>query len=60
MINYKLQVKAGGTRPEVLDFSLGNITKPKVFNLMTKDEMGVENDMGIQTIHPSKPLEISE
>ena len=24
------QVKAGGTRPEVLDFSLGNITKPKV------------------------------
>ena len=31
MINYKLQVKAGGTRPEVLDFSLGNITKPKVF-----------------------------
>ena len=28
--NECVQVKAGGTRPEVLDFSLGNITKPKV------------------------------
>jgi len=29
-VKLRQKVKAGGTRPEVLDFSLGNITKPKV------------------------------